>query len=95
VWCVPPFLLRYLVRQGVFGGGVGPQARNLDLIASVRPDSVAAVRDPRQGCVDIADLLYKMVDIRQRDIDQQIGQRGALQISRLTGEFSIAPLVGF
>ena len=74
MWLAPAFLIYHLAGSTPLGRGVGLQTRNFDFFAAVCAQSSAAMRNPQQGRVYITDLPDKAVDLRQRDVDQQVCQ---------------------
>jgi len=70
------------------------QTLALDGLTTTYADTVCAQRDAFQGALDGTDFLHIAGDLRQVDVDEQVGEGLILEIVDSTGNIGIAFVVG-
>ena len=70
------------------------ESLTLDGLTTTDADTVRAQRNALQGALDRSDFLHIAGDLRQVDVDQQVGKGLILQIADAAGNIGIAFVVG-
>jgi len=73
---------------------MGFQALTLDRLSAAYTDTVCAERYALQRTLDHADFLHVAGNLRQIDIDQEVGERLILEVAYAAGDIGIAFVIG-